>query len=234
MTITAGQLEALMTQAEVVEPGQEFVREGEASRELMLLLQGRVQVLREGEVVSTLVEPGTFMGVLAFFSDGVRSATLRAESRTHLLRIPPSRIPALIESTPSLGIRLLENVAQLFVETSRRSMRVEAERNENHEAVVALMSVYFPVLALLAVEGGSHRVMATIIETFGRRLDELGLLRSPLVVPRDPTPVELRQPDVEYALRHAKDRVRLHRSDPSNGASVDAVRRLAARLQLEY
>ena len=152
MTITAGQLEALMTQAEVVEPGQEFVREGEASRELMLLLQGRVQVLREGEVVSTLVEPGTFMGVLAFFSDGVRSATLRAESRTHLLRIPPSRIPALIESTPSLGIRLLENVAQLFVETSRRSMRVEAERNENHEAVVALMSVYFPVLALLAVD----------------------------------------------------------------------------------
>jgi hypothetical protein len=76
--------------------------------------------------------------------------------------------------------------------------------------------------------------MATIIDTFGRRLDELGLLKSPLVVPRDPTPVELRQPDVERALRHAKDRVRLHRSDPATGASEDAVRRLAARLQLEY
>jgi CRP-like cAMP-binding protein len=234
MTITAGQLDALMKQAEEVEAGHEIVREGQASQELILLLQGRVQVVRDGEVVSTLVEPGTFMGVLAFFTEGVRRATLRAESRTHLLRIPPSRIAPLIEATPSLGIRLLENVSQLFIETSRRSARLEVERGEHREAVVALMSVYFPVLALLAVEGGGHRVMATIIEAFGRRLDELGLLPTPLVVPRDPTPSELRQPDVEYALRHAKDRVRLHRSDPANGGSIDAVRRLAERLQLEY
>lgn len=71
-----------------LEEGQTLVEQGEAGRDVFLLLDGILSVEVDGEAVAEL-GPGTITGERAVLEDGSRTATLRARSACNVAVVPP-------------------------------------------------------------------------------------------------------------------------------------------------
>lgn len=104
--------------------GEVIFQEGAHSDELYLILEGEVDILMDPSVVSgdrpekqalitvATLRRGQCFGEMALVDQGMRSATARAaQSPTRLLMIPKERLIALCESEPSLGYRVMRNLA---------------------------------------------------------------------------------------------------------------------------
>jgi CRP/FNR family cyclic AMP-dependent transcriptional regulator len=103
--------------------GETILEESSNSKDLYIILQGEVDVLvnpalvggpeaAQGEVIITTLCRGQSFGEVALVDEGVRSATCRAtQENTRLLAIPREKLIALFEIYPSLGYRLMYNLA---------------------------------------------------------------------------------------------------------------------------
>jgi CRP/FNR family transcriptional regulator, cyclic AMP receptor protein len=58
--------------------GAEVIREGEVPGVLLVLVEGAVQVSREGTVISTIDEPGSVFGEVSVLLGGPATATVRS------------------------------------------------------------------------------------------------------------------------------------------------------------
>lgn len=75
--------------------GDALVREGELDASLVLLVEGTVEVLREGRTLGRLEAPTVF-GELAAIDPAPRSATIRAQGPTRALFVPREALYALV------------------------------------------------------------------------------------------------------------------------------------------
>ncbi|MEJ8858128.1 cyclic nucleotide-binding domain-containing protein [Variovorax robiniae] len=155
--------------------GTDLVREGDMPQELLIVEQGRAQVLKRGatgeEHVINRVGPGDSIGEMALFDIVPRSATVRAEGPVRTLALPLADIVHLAESRPSLvpvlidiGALVAERLRLANVNTAAAADRVLAE--ERTRAVMGR----FTLLLLLAYTVYTW-VLGTAIEvkeTFGR------------------------------------------------------------------
>ncbi len=103
--------------------GKMIVHENSRDNELYLILQGQVEVLMDPELVSpgpnhqaspgviTRLWPGQSFGEMALVDEGVRSASVRAVTDTHLLRITREKFLRLCTVYPELGYRVMFNLA---------------------------------------------------------------------------------------------------------------------------
>lgn len=80
------ELEALAAQADelVVPAGRTILRQGSTGRELVLLLDGEADVLRDGRIINR-IGSGDVAGEIALLSRGPRTATVRTTKPTRLL-----------------------------------------------------------------------------------------------------------------------------------------------------
>jgi len=86
--------------------GTTLWRQGERGDDVLLVLQGQLEVVvatvGEGEVVVDVVAAGGVVGELAALDGAARSAGVRARSTCTLLRIPGPTFRALLRCTPDL------------------------------------------------------------------------------------------------------------------------------------
>ena len=120
--ISKSQLISLKKVAKTYQAGETICIEGEPSRDLMLLLQGAVEVVRGGDVVNTIRGQQIFIGQIAFFQQRKRqyrhglafshrpllAAALSLHStRTRRARVsgwrPSARRAALVRHAPIEG-----------------------------------------------------------------------------------------------------------------------------------
>jgi serine/threonine protein phosphatase PrpC len=92
-------------------PGQIVVREGEAGREMFVVVRGRVAVSKAGARVAE-VGPGGLVGEMALVDYGPRSATVTALEEADLLAFTPEAMIGLMRSDPSLGMKILWSMLQ--------------------------------------------------------------------------------------------------------------------------
>jgi CRP/FNR family cyclic AMP-dependent transcriptional regulator len=100
-----------------LDKGQILFSEGENSDSVLVLLSGRLKVLRfsqDGDpfIVDTVL-PGNSIGEVAVFSKGPRSATVQASEESVVLELPESVIMDLISKRPAACIALLERVSSM-------------------------------------------------------------------------------------------------------------------------
>ena len=103
--------------------GETILEESSNSKDLYIIMEGEVDVLvnpalvggseaAQGEVIIATLCRGQSFGEVALVDEGVRSATCRAaQESTRLLVIPREKLIALFEIYPSLGYRLMYNLA---------------------------------------------------------------------------------------------------------------------------
>ena len=73
------------------------------------------------------VGAGEFVGEMALFDRRPRSATIRAESETHLLVLNRAAVQALMNASPGAAAALMRALSEEFIARLRRSNQLVAE-----------------------------------------------------------------------------------------------------------
>jgi CRP-like cAMP-binding protein len=113
------EIAALADELELPE-GKRLIRQGERGREFFVLLDGAVDIARDGASIDTMAA-GDFFGEIALVSNVPRTATVTALSPVRLLVITDRDFRALLEHSPEIQLKVLEALAERLaqLETAR-------------------------------------------------------------------------------------------------------------------
>lgn len=85
--------------------GRELTKQGEIGREFVVILDGEVDVVIDGNVVATR-GPGDFFGEIALLSERPRTATVVAKTPVAIEVIGRREFRALVEDQPGIEAQL--------------------------------------------------------------------------------------------------------------------------------
>jgi CRP/FNR family cyclic AMP-dependent transcriptional regulator len=104
----------------VFEAGTPIVRQGkETSAAFFLILDGEVEVKRDGRTLSKL-DDGQFFGEMALFADQPRSADVIPTIDTTCLVIARWNLEELFKTNPDIPMRMLGMLSQRLHETDKQ------------------------------------------------------------------------------------------------------------------
>lgn len=101
------------------DPGSAIVSAGEPGHGFYLILDGRLEVNKDGRTIRTL-GPGDYFGELALIRETPRSATVVAKDPTTCLALTRWDFKGIVVANPSIAIRLLETVANRLPDDGTR------------------------------------------------------------------------------------------------------------------
>ncbi len=110
------QLERVCEDLEV-EPGKVLCKEGEIGHEFFVIVDGKVQVTRQGRRVATL-GGGDFLGEIALVTEIPRTATVTAETPVRLFVLTRREFHTLLDQNPRVERKVLRALARRLAETS--------------------------------------------------------------------------------------------------------------------
>jgi len=88
-----------------VKAGKVLIKQGQWGHDVLLVLDGELEVQRDGEVLA-VQGPGEIAGEVAVLTDSRRNATVVARTDTVLGVIEYSQVHALVDANPVLASRL--------------------------------------------------------------------------------------------------------------------------------
>jgi CRP/FNR family transcriptional regulator, cyclic AMP receptor protein len=100
-----------------VEAGKVLVREGETGQEFFVIVDGKVNVTRQGTLVATR-GPGEFVGEIALVEDTPRTATVTAETPVRFFVLTRKHFRQLLRENPGVESKVLRALAKRVVELS--------------------------------------------------------------------------------------------------------------------
>ena len=98
--------------------GTVLTREGRPGREFFVLIDGTVKVTKDGKKVAEL-KGGDWLGEIALLTDKPRTATVTATSTVDVLVITDRRFRNVVESMPSIAIKVLGRVSERLTHDER-------------------------------------------------------------------------------------------------------------------
>jgi CRP/FNR family transcriptional regulator, cyclic AMP receptor protein len=98
--------------------GKELTREGRPGREFFVLVEGTVSVQQRGRKVGELGS-GDWFGEIALLTQMPRTATVTATSPLRVLVITDRAFRQLVESMPSVGLKVLEKLGERLARDSK-------------------------------------------------------------------------------------------------------------------
>lgn len=166
-----------------VETGRPFLSQGDSSDRLFLLVEGSARVYRRGEFGEEIelqdVEPGECIGEMGYFSEGTRSASVRALAPSQLLEIRYEDLERAVNKVPSLARNFLETVTRRlrrinirFQETVERSLAVE----RSLESLRSFLDLSDILVVRSGIEGLIQRIVRMASEVMGAERASLFLL----------------------------------------------------------
>ena len=100
-----------------VEPGKVLCQEGEVGHEFFVIVDGTVQVTRQGRPVATL-GGGDFLGEIALVTELPRTATVTAETPVRLFVLTHREFHAVLDQNPNVERKVLRALGRRLAETS--------------------------------------------------------------------------------------------------------------------
>jgi CRP/FNR family transcriptional regulator, cyclic AMP receptor protein len=97
--------------------GKVVIKEGDAGREFIVLIEGTADVERGGRKLATL-GPGDFAGEIALIAKLPRTATITTTSPVRALVITDRAFRQLLEHSPQIQIGVLTALAERLAPTS--------------------------------------------------------------------------------------------------------------------
>src|SRR5436190_9937333 len=88
-----------------------LIRQGERGREFFVLLDGEVDIIRDGTRIDTM-HSGDFFGEIALVSNVPRTATVTATMPIRVLVITDRDFRMLLDHSPQLQLKVLEALAE--------------------------------------------------------------------------------------------------------------------------
>jgi signal-transduction protein with cAMP-binding, CBS, and nucleotidyltransferase domain len=108
------QISSLMTEVEI-EAGKVLARQGEIGREFLILLEGEVEVARDGKVIATR-SAGDYVGEIALLDERPRTATVTAKTDVVAEVLNRAEFSTLLADSPDLSNQVMATVAGRLAE----------------------------------------------------------------------------------------------------------------------
>jgi CRP-like cAMP-binding protein len=107
-----------------VQPGETFIREGDVEDTMYVIVDGRVEVRRQGTLIITL-GPGLTVGELAVLDPEPRSASATALDSTLLFRIDREPFLEAMADRPEIAQAVIRALSRRLREQSRQLANAE-------------------------------------------------------------------------------------------------------------
>lgn len=122
------ELLARYMQAHSASRGTTIFAEGDPSRYLVLVIKGKVDIVKRdssgGDHVMTTIGPGKTLGEMALVDHEPRSATAVAATDTLLMLLTEEQFEVLTRTYPGLGYKLVLKLAKMLSQRLRRTSGV--------------------------------------------------------------------------------------------------------------
>lgn len=102
-----------------VETGHQLFREGEPGDVMYVVIEGRVDVARGGQVIETIGEGG-IIGELALIDTTARSATATTAVPSRLVRVDRDEFTFLVQEHPTFALQVMKVMAERLRRTNER------------------------------------------------------------------------------------------------------------------
>lgn len=101
--------------------GSIIFRQGDLSREVFILREGKIKIMRsiknQSKTLSILSSPGDFLGELSFINNKPRNATAIAIEDSTLIVLEPEIFEKMLFQNPEISFRFIKKLAQRLDET---------------------------------------------------------------------------------------------------------------------
>ncbi len=97
--------------------GEVLMREGERPHEMFVVIEGQVEVTKDGEHVAD-VGAGGFVGEMALLAHTTRNSTVTTKTDAVVLHIDGREFGTLLGSVPTIAAKMLPVVASRVIENS--------------------------------------------------------------------------------------------------------------------
>ena len=98
-----------------VEAGRTIMQQGDLGQELAVVIEGQVEVVKDGTSIATL-GPGSYFGEIALLDSLTRTATVTAVTDVVLEVIDRRGLNTLLDDVPSIARSLLAGMSQRVAE----------------------------------------------------------------------------------------------------------------------
>jgi CRP/FNR family transcriptional regulator/CRP/FNR family cyclic AMP-dependent transcriptional regulator len=92
------------------EAGKVLMKEGQDAHEMVVVLEGTLEVTRGGAHVAD-IGPGSFAGEMALLTRGHRNSTVTAKTDIVVLHIDGRSFSAVLDDVPQIAVKMLPVVA---------------------------------------------------------------------------------------------------------------------------
>ena len=120
------QVDSIHSLAQTVTAGTVLFEEGTAGGGIVVLLSGRLNVLKGGHLVGTISEPGSYVGESTFVTGKMRGATVVAENSATIIRLSAQQSADFLQS-PGAEAKMIRTVTQRL-DSANDVIRERAER----------------------------------------------------------------------------------------------------------
>jgi CRP/FNR family cyclic AMP-dependent transcriptional regulator len=108
------QIGSLMTRLDVG-AGKVLARQGDVGREFVILLEGEVEIVRDGKVVATR-GAGDYVGEIALLDNRPRTATVTAKTDVVAEVLNRAEFSSLLATSPDLSNEVMATMARRLAE----------------------------------------------------------------------------------------------------------------------
>jgi CRP-like cAMP-binding protein len=113
------QVSSLMTPLDL-KAGKVLARQGEVGREFLILLEGQVEVARDGKIIAVR-GPGDFIGEIALLDNRPRTATVIARTDVVVEVLNRGEFASLLAEAPELSSQIMATMARRLAALDRDS-----------------------------------------------------------------------------------------------------------------
>jgi PAS domain S-box-containing protein len=117
--------------------GEILCMEGDASKDLYILVSGKVEILKGQQRITEIAERGSSIGEISFLLGTKRTATIKARYDGTALRIPEDKVNQFLQEFPVLGWQIPRLLAQRLEEGNRAYVVLKEFCDQLPDAVVA-------------------------------------------------------------------------------------------------
>lgn len=99
--------------------GENLFLEGDDSRDMYILVSGRLEVYKDNKVLFEISRPGSLVGEMSYLLESRRTATVRALSDVRVIRVPGDGVEDFLVEFPAIAPRISRGLAQRLKETTK-------------------------------------------------------------------------------------------------------------------
>lgn len=133
--LNASQRAAMAKATQTFEADEYIVREGDTTREMYMMIHGKVAVLKGEEKVAEISEPYSYFGEMSALLGEPRSATVRAIEKSEFMVIPGDKFETLIDVNPVIGKKVMQTLAERLASMNKERLALIDEATKARRKV---------------------------------------------------------------------------------------------------